>query len=136
MGLIMGVSNLRELFDGRYYRELKGGILEAFGILYSTDLKLYVYPYQPNPKEEIQTSKSLNIHPRFRPLFEFLVNNRRIKDIEDYDPDILQIFSRDILNRIRNGEEGWEVALPELVGPMIKEKNLFGYQKQQEEVSQ
>ena len=78
----------------------------------------------------------MDIHPRFKPLFEFLVNNRRIKDIEDYDPDILQIFSRDILKRIRNGEEGWEVALPELVGPMIKEKKLFGYQKQIKELSQ
>jgi len=136
MGLIMGVSNLNELFDGRYYRDLKGGILEAFGILYSTDLKLYVYPYQPTPNEEIQTSESLNIHPRFKPLFDFLVFNRRIKDIDDYDPDILQIFSRDILKRIRSGEEDWEFALPEMVGTMIKEKNLFGYTDKKKELSE
>ena len=136
MGLIMGVSNLNELFDGRYYRDLKGGILEAFGILYSTDLKLYVYPYQPNPNEPIQTSESLNIHPRFKPLFDFLVFNRRIKDIDDYDPSILQIFSRDILKRIRKGEEGWEFALPEMVGNMIKDKKLFGYLSKKKELSQ
>lgn len=127
MGLIMGVTNLKELFDERYYRDLKGGILEAFGILYSTDLKLYVYPSQPTADEEIETSKSVKIHPRLRPLYDYLVFNRRVIDIENYDPDILQIFSRDILQKIRNGEGGWEQALPAYVDNIIRDKRLFGY---------
>src|SRR5690606_17371641 len=115
MGLIMGVTNLRELFDEKYYRDLKGGILEAFGILYSTDLKLYVYPSQPSLEDEVETSKSVKIHPRLKPLFDYLMFNRRIVDIENYDPDILQIFSRDVLNNIRSGEGDWESALPAYV---------------------
>ncbi len=127
MGLIMGVTNLLELFDGKYYRSLKGGILEAFGILYSTDLKLYVYPSQPTTESKIEDSTSIKIHPRFKPLYDFLISNRRIIDIEDYDPEILQIFSRDILRKIRNGEKGWEYALPAFVDNLIREKGLFGY---------
>lgn len=127
MGLIMGVTNLRDLFDDRYYRDLKGGILEAFGILYSTDLKLYIYPSQPNPEDELETSKNLKIHPRLRPLYDYLMSNRRIIDIENYDPEILQIFSRDILDKIRNGDEGWEKALPAYVDNIIRDKRLFGY---------
>lgn len=127
MGLIMGVTNLRELFDERYYRDLKGGILEAFGILYSTDLKLYVYPSQPNPDDEVENSKSVKIHPRLRPLYEYLMFNRRIVDIENYDPEILQIFSRDVLKHIKNGEDGWEKALPAYVDNIIRDKQLFGY---------
>jgi hypothetical protein len=34
MGLIMGVNNLIEVFDEKYYRHLNGGMLEAFGILF------------------------------------------------------------------------------------------------------
>ncbi len=31
MGLAMGVNNLVDIFDEKYYRHLSGGILEAFG---------------------------------------------------------------------------------------------------------
>lgn len=129
MGLIMGLTNLHELFDGRYYRDLKGGILEAFGILYSSDLKIYAYPSQPVVNGPIETIADFELPPRYRPLFDFLVSNRRLKDIETYDPSILQIFSREVLRQIREGEKGWEKHLPAYVDEMIKAKNLFGYQE-------
>lgn len=127
MGMIMGVTNLHELFDNKYYRDLKGGILEAFGILYSSDLKIYVYPYQPTPDSELETLEDFKIHPRFQPLYNFLVSNRRIKDIENFDSEVLQIFSREVLKKIRNGESGWEDCLPTYVDQMIRDKQLFGY---------
>jgi len=127
MGLIMGVTNLKDLFDERYYRDLKGGILEAFGILYSTDLKLYIYPYQPKPEDELATSESLKINPRLKPLYDYLMFNRRIIDIETYDPEILRIFSREVLRRIKQGKTGWEKGLPAYVDNIIRDKRLFGY---------
>ena len=127
MGLIMGVTNLKELFNEKYYRDLKGGILEAFGILYSTDLKLYVYPSQEKQGGAVETSQTLKIHPRLKPLYEYLMFNRRVIDIENYDPEILQIFSRDVLKHIKNGDEGWEKALPAYVDNIIRDKELFGY---------
>lgn len=133
MGLIMGVTNLHELFDNKYYRDLKGGILEAFGVLYSSDLKIYVYPSQPKKDGELETSKDFEIHPRFQPLYDFLVFNRRIKDIETYDPEILQIFSRDVLKKIRKGQDGWQECLPTYVDKMIQDKKLFGYIDPKEE---
>ena len=127
MGLIMGVTNLKEIFNDKYYRDLKGGILEAFGILYSTDLKLYIYPYQPEKNQKMLTSENLQVPPRLKPLYDYLKFNKRITDIEDYDQDILNIFSRDILKKIRNGEPGWENALPAYVDSIIRNKKLFGY---------
>lgn len=132
MGLIMGVPNLKDLFDEKYYRDLKGGILEAFGILYSTNLKLYIYPYRPTPKDKLLTSKSLKIHPRLKPLFDYLVFNRRIQDIETYDPEIMNIFSREVLRKIRNHEDDWANDLPAYVDNIIREKRLFGYQPPEE----
>lgn len=136
MGLIMGVTNLKDLFNDKYYRELKGGILEAFGILYSTDLKLYIYPSQPDESAELETSKNLKIHPRLRPLYDYLMSNKRIIDIDNFDPEILQIFSRDILDQIKNGEEGWELALPAYVDNIIRDKRLFGYDPEKVEERQ
>ena len=40
MGLAMGVNNLIDIFDQKYYRHLSGGILEAFGKLFFKDLRV------------------------------------------------------------------------------------------------
>ena len=59
-------------------------------------------------------------------------------DIIDYDPEIMHIFSRDVLKKIQNGESGWEEMLPEGIAEMIKESNSFTSQEvnvEQEKVS-
>ena len=58
-------------------------------------------------------------------LYKFFKYNGKVMDIIDYDPDIMNIFSRDVLRQITNGERGWEEMLPEGIAEMIKEKNLF-----------
>jgi len=128
MGLIMGVNNLVNIFNEKYYRHLSGGILEAFGKLFNRDLKVFLYPYQPAADEPLLNSKNLKVHPRLKPLYQYLVYNRRILDIEHYNPEILQIFSPDVLEMIKNDEKGWEELIPKEVDHIIKEKGLFGYQ--------
>src|SRR6202035_1219498 len=44
IAITMGVSSLLDLFKEQYYTELEGGILEAFGKLFTKDLRIYVYP--------------------------------------------------------------------------------------------
>ena len=46
-------------------------------------------------------------------------------DIIDYDPEIMDIFSREVLKKIMNNEPGWEDQLPEGIAEMIKNKGLF-----------
>ena len=127
MGLIMGVTNLVEVFDEKYYRELNGGILEAFGILLNRDLKIYIYPSQINKSEPVMTSGNMPVHPRLRPLYDYLIQNKRMVDIGTYDPDVLPIFSKEVLRMIRAGEPGWERLVPPYVDNMIKDNRLFGY---------
>ena len=127
MGLIMGVNNLLEIFDESYYRDLSGGIMEAFGKLFNRDLKVFLYPYQPKRDEPLLNSKNLKVHPRLKPLYQYLLYNRRIEDIEHFDPEILEIFSPEVLRMIRENEEGWERLIPPYVDNIIKEKKLFGF---------
>lgn len=128
MGLIMGVGNLVEIFDEKYYRNLNGGILEAFGILFSRDLKVYVYPALKGAGEGLENTQTIRIHPRLKPLYDYLVFNRRIRDIENYDEEILHILSPNVLHMIKNGEPGWEEFLPPYVDHIIKSHQLFSYQ--------
>ena len=126
LGFIIGVDNLIEMFEEKYYRNLNGGIMEAFGIMITRDIKFYLYPYQSDSKKELLNSKNIPIHPRAKSIYKYLFNNKRIEDL-DYNPDILNIYSRDVLEKIKSCEEGtWEHMVPEGVSQIIKEKSLFG----------
>ncbi|MFV0247396.1 MAG: TonB-dependent receptor [Tenacibaculum sp.] len=127
MGLTIGVNNLIQIFDEKYYRNLSGGILEAFGKLFYRDLKIYLYPYKKEVTDEYLNSENLKVHPRIKELYKFFKNNGRLVDIKDFNPEVLHIFSRKVLQMIKNSESGWEEMLPKGVSETIKEKRLFGY---------
>ena len=73
MGLIIGVNNLLEIFDEKYYRNLNGGILEAFGILFTRDLKIYLYPYKASEKDKQLNSKYTNT-PKAKTSLQLLID--------------------------------------------------------------
>ncbi|MCO4822118.1 MAG: TonB-dependent receptor [Flavobacteriaceae bacterium] len=127
MGLALGVNNLVDIFDEKYYRHLSGGILEAFGKLFFKDLKVYLYPMYDSEKEMLVTSENIKVHPRMKELYKFFKYNGKVTDVADYDPEILGIFSREVLHKIASGEKGWENMLPEGIADLIKDYRLFGY---------
>ena len=129
MALAMGVYNLIQIFDEKYYRHLSGGILEAFGKLFFKDLKVYLYPLKDKETGDYITSENLKVHPRMKELYKFFKYNGRMLDIKDFNPDILNILSRKVLKMIANGEEGWEEMLPKGISEIIKDQHLFGYSR-------
>jgi hypothetical protein len=126
MGLAMGVNNLVPIFDEKYYRHLSGGILEAFGKLFYRDLKVFLYPML-DENGKIVNSENLMVHPRMKELYKFFKFNGKVVDIENYNVENLKIFSREILKKIIENQEGWEDTLPKGVSEMIKDQGLFGY---------
>lgn len=128
LGLAMGVNNLVDIFDEKYYRHLSGGILEAFGKLFFKDLKVYLYPMRDPETGEYTNSENLKVHPRMKELYKFFKYNGKVVDIKDFNKDILNIFSREVLSMIENNEEGWEKMLPKGVSDIIKQKHLFSHQ--------
>jgi len=127
MGLTMGVNNLIDIFDEKYYRHLSGGILEAFGKLFFKDLKVFLYPMYDEETGTYVNSENLKVHPRMKELYKFFKYNGKVLDIEEFNPEILHIFSREVLQLISDGKDNWEEMLPEGVSKIIKEKKLFGY---------
>ena len=126
MGLIIGVDNLLEMFEEKYYRNLNGGIMEAFGIIYTRDIKIYLYPFKSTENAELLNSTNIPIHPRIKPLYQYLYKNKRISDL-NYNIDVLGIFSRDVLKLIKSCKEGtWENMVPAGVADIIKKNSLFG----------
>ncbi|MGB3591524.1 MAG: TonB-dependent receptor [Nonlabens sp.] len=134
IGLVMGVNNLVEIFDTKYYTHLSGGILEAFGKLFFKDLRVYLYPSKDGETGELTTSENLKVHPRMKELYKFFKYNGKLKDLLDYNPEILHIYSREVLRMIDEGENGWQKMLPEGIAKIIEKENLFGYQSENEQV--
>ncbi|MDP5105027.1 MAG: TonB-dependent receptor, partial [Polaribacter sp.] len=129
MALAMGVINLIQIFDEKYYRDLSGGILEAFGKLFYRDLKVYMYPYKDPETGEYINSENLKVHPRMKELYKYFKNNGKLVDIKDLNKEHLEIFSRTVLKMIMDGEKGWEDMLPTGIADTIKQKRLFGYSR-------
>jgi hypothetical protein len=76
---------------------------------------------------EIITSENLKVHPRMKELYKFFKLNGKVVDIDDYNPEILEVFSREVLKMISEGKPGWESMLPTGVAEIIKAQHLFGY---------
>lgn len=127
IGIVMGVPTLRELFDEKYYTDLEGGILESFGRLFKNALKLYVYPQHEAADGSLTTAANLSVAPHLKHLYAYLLENRFIEDVRDYQPGHLRIFAKDVLAKITSADPLWEEMVPPQVARLIKERGLFGY---------
>jgi hypothetical protein len=123
----MGVANLLDLFNEKYYTALEGGILEAFGKLFTKDLRLYVYPLRDHATGLLKTVENVEIPGALNNLFRHLVERGRIKQLDNFDESVLHIFSRDVLKRIKENDSSWEGMVPAEVAEMVKQRQLFGY---------
>jgi hypothetical protein len=124
--LTMGVNNLIEIFDEKYYNNLRGGILEAFGKLFVQNLRVFLYPTKSD-EGTIINSNNIHVANKMKNLYKFFKYNNRLLDIIDYDENLLDIYSVKVLEKIKKGHKGWEDMLPDEVVKQIKSKKLFGF---------
>lgn len=127
IGIVMGVPSLVELFEEKYYTSLPGGILESFGRLFKHDLKLYIYPLLDGVSGKIITKDSMKVAPELEKLYGYLADRGSFVDLDNFNPEVLGIFSRDVLSNIANGEPSWESGVPKEVAELIKARRFFGY---------
>ena len=129
VGIVMGAASLIELFDEKYYTQLPGGILESFGRLFKNELTVFVYPLRPHENAELTTVETLQVAPELRKLYGYLTERRSFVQLDNFKPEYLPIFSRDVLKRIAAGDNAWETMVPKEVAELIKKRGFFGYAK-------
>ncbi len=157
IGVALGVNNLIEIFNEKYYENLAGGILESFGRMFRHSVKLYVYPMRgaayeryvagggagpaPVPPSAIAgilpaafaddvliTADNLQVPAHLRHLYIHLMENHYIESVTGFNQATLNIISRDVLAKIKSGDASWEQAVPPPVAEAIKSRSLFGFQ--------
>lgn len=148
IGFAMGINNLLEIFNEKYYENLEGGILESLGRMFRHAVKLYIYPMKQDAYDRylasgnpaaphggshaftssvLITAKNLQVAQHLRNLYAHLLENHNIDCISGFNEDFLAIFSRDVLQRMKNGDASWEKLVPARVAEIIKQRGLFGY---------
>ncbi|TLD72723.1 TonB-dependent receptor [Phragmitibacter flavus] len=132
IGIVMGAPSLIELFEEKYYTQLPGGILESFGRLFKNNLKLYVYPLKDGETGELTTVENLEVAPELRKLYGYLSDRGSFVTLDNFKPEFLSIFSRDVLKKIAAGQGVWEEMVPEQVASLIKKRSFFGYKPPRE----
>jgi hypothetical protein len=126
IGIILGVPALAQVFEEKYYADLDGGILEAFGRLFKFGVKMLVYP-SLDSKGGVISVENMNVAPQLRHLYRYLVDNGLIFPIRTYDRSKLGTFPRDVLAMIQEGDERWKELVPAEVARLIADRGYFGY---------
>ncbi len=126
--MLMGAPTFRNVISTKYYSHLDGGIMEAFGKLFTKKLKLYIYPGLREKNGPVLTSDNIRVEKEIELLYRHIRENKFILDVREYKKDVLPWSSHIVLEKIQKNEEGWEDMVPKYVSAFIKTKKLFDYQ--------
>ncbi len=133
IGLVLGVNNLNQIFNEKYYDNLTGGILESFSRLFGSNSKLLIYPAFKPGTQHIIDLDSFQPPPHLIHLFEHFKSNQQITSIHGAKLENLHIISDEVLEMIEKGHDGWEAFVPQRVVNLIKSQSLFNYQSRSPE---
>lgn len=144
LGMVMGINSLLQIFNEKYYTNLEGGILEALGRLFAASVKLYVYPMtkdaytrylatiddlgltaEHHDLPNLVTAQDVRVLPHLKYLYMHLLSSGNIEAIQKFSPEHFTIFSRDILQKIKEGNPDWEKSVPASAAKIIKDRNMF-----------
>ena len=127
IGIVVGIINIRQIFDESSYRGVEGGILEGFGKLFPDHTRLFVYP-EISQTGELCDHRTIRVPVNLQHLYQYLLANQFLFGIETSDVELFSIFSRNVLKQLPKGRGDWEKCLPEGVADQIIENRLFGYE--------
>ena len=144
IGLVMGLNNLADIFKQEYYSRLEGGILEAFGVLFKDNIRIYAYPVEQETFERYRQQfrrgdnvsikesqdglinvENLLVADNLRNLYKYIRENGFLETIKECDRENMRFFSRDIFEKILERKAGWKDNLPDTVSNMIETKKLW-----------
>jgi hypothetical protein len=126
IGFAMGLRNVRELFDEKFYGDIPGGIFQALGELFQGDIKLYICSAIDSATGKVVSPAGFEAPAHLTHLYAHLLDNKFIETIP-VDESMLSVYSRDVLGKIQSGDPAWEKMVPSPVVKTIKERKFFGW---------
>ena len=125
LAVALNANQLHELFDESFYDPLPGGLLEGFGRLFKSGVRLYTYP-KFSAQGILITTGNLEVGPNVAHLLEHLRANRLVDDIRDVDPGLADQSAAEVHERLLRGDASWRDLVPAPVADLITARRLFG----------
>ncbi len=128
IGIVLGIINIKQIFDEESYKTVEGGILEGFGKLFPDNTRLFVYP-ELTEDGDLTDYTEVDVPHHLRYLYRHLLENNFIQGLECSDLNLLRIFSREVLQHMSNGQGDWVDSLPPGIADEIIRMKVFGYKE-------
>jgi hypothetical protein len=125
--IILGVPTFKKVMEKKYYTNLRGGILEAMGRMFPENTRFYIYPALDRATGKILLVDDVELDPDVKHIFNYLVDNRKIRNLRQAKTKWLHITPNEVLRLMHNNDKRWETMVPKYVSKRIKERKIFGY---------
>jgi hypothetical protein len=133
LGIVLGVHELLEIMNDKFHNNRDGRLLVSFGELFSRNIRVYAYPALEKEGDKLIFVDNLPVPDGIKFLYQHLIENRQIVEVEGYNKNLLHIIPGNIFKAIgKEGETWWEDCLPSELVYKIKEKRAFGYSSTEE----
>jgi hypothetical protein len=85
VGISTNINNLKFVFNsGNFGENYASMLLSYVSDMFNKNVKLFAYPFLDKKTNEVITTANMPVTPDARPLFDFLIINGYITDIQDY----------------------------------------------------
>ncbi len=126
IGFVLGVALLKEIVDQKYYTDLPGGILESFGRLFKSNVRMFAFPALDEETGKLLTADNIQVANHLKHLYLHLRENEVILPLETDNPKPLSLTSAYLADSIRSGDLSWKSRVTPFVARMIEEKGYWG----------
>ncbi len=130
LAMVLGVKQLLDTINDKFYNNQDGRLLTAFGELFTRNVSVYVFPMLQEGSDAPMTAENMPVPDGVKFLYRHLLDSKQVVDIVDFDKENLHIYSKQVLGMIRHDEEGWDALVPDKVAKLVREKFLFGFPAQ------
>ena len=127
IGIALGASHLEDILNPSLYNEREGGLLGGLGQLFKNQARLYVHPHLDLESDKLLTAENYPVPPALKHLHQFLLENRHIRPVQQFNRELLRIRRLDVLRRMGASDASWEEAVPPQIVAVIKKGRFFGW---------
>lgn len=86
VGMSTNINNLKFVFNSANFGEnYTGHLLSYVNDMFSRNVRLFAYPFLDKKTNTVITTKNMPVSPEAKPLFDFLILNGYVTDIQDYN---------------------------------------------------
>jgi len=133
LGIVIGVHELKDIIEEKYDHNKDGRLLTAFGELFSRNITVYAYPAMEKEGDALIGIKDLPVQDGIRFLYQHLLDNQQVREIENPNEDHLHIIPYKVFEDLTSGRDGeWESCMPSGLVEIIKTQKCFGYGRDQD----